>query len=87
MDPSIGAKIKQIYIMGGTTEGRGNQTMAGEFNIHSDPEGADIVISSMPPGVLTLVQYVHCEMIEIVDRYRGSLRNTTHYLGRGMKSG
>lgn len=56
LDPSIANKIKEVYFIGGTTEGRGNQTMVAEFNIHSDPEAADIVLSSMPPGTLTMVR-------------------------------
>lgn len=56
LDPSIADKIKEVVFIGGTTEGRGNQTMVAEFNIHSDPEAADIVLSSMPPGVLTMVR-------------------------------
>jgi len=41
-DPTLGARIAGISIMGGGTFG--NVTPAAEFNIHFDPEAADIVL-------------------------------------------
>ena len=46
MDPSIIAKIKHVYVMGGTVNGWGNMTLTGEFNFLSDPEAAKICIAS-----------------------------------------
>jgi purine nucleosidase len=43
--PSIAKQIKQLILMGGSTD-RGNHTPAAEFNIFADPEAASIVFNS-----------------------------------------
>ncbi len=43
-DPSLASRIAGISIMGGGTFG--NVTPAAEFNIHFDPEAADVVVRS-----------------------------------------
>ncbi|XP_062983563.1 nucleoside hydrolase-like [Elgaria multicarinata webbii] len=45
MDPTLPKKLKNVFIMGGNTEGRGNITVCGEFNFASDPEAAYIVLN------------------------------------------
>uniref|UniRef100_A0A087YCG4 Si:dkey-4e7.3 n=1 Tax=Poecilia formosa TaxID=48698 RepID=A0A087YCG4_POEFO len=45
MDPSLPAKLKRLYIMGGNTESRGNTSVCGEFNFTDDPEAAYIVLN------------------------------------------
>ncbi|XP_056611754.1 inosine-uridine preferring nucleoside hydrolase isoform X2 [Triplophysa dalaica] len=45
LEPSIGQKLKGLYIMGGNTDSRGNTTMCGEFNFAVDPEAAYIVLN------------------------------------------
>ncbi|ADU50368.1 Inosine/uridine-preferring nucleoside hydrolase [Thermaerobacter marianensis DSM 12885] len=42
-DPSIAAKVKTLYIMGGTYFAPGNITPAAEYNFYVDPEAARIV--------------------------------------------
>lgn len=44
-DPSAADKIAELVLMGGSTD-RGNHTPAAEFNIHADPEAADIVFNA-----------------------------------------
>ncbi|XP_057686411.1 inosine-uridine preferring nucleoside hydrolase-like [Corythoichthys intestinalis] len=44
MDPSLPARLKGLYIMGGNIESRGNTTACGEFNFLADPEAAYIVL-------------------------------------------
>ncbi|CAI5638137.1 unnamed protein product [Oreochromis niloticus] len=44
LDPSLPKKLKAVYIMGGTTESKGNVTICGEFNFVCDPEAAYIVL-------------------------------------------
>ena len=47
-EPSIVKRIKEIVLMGGSTN-KGNITKAAEFNILVDPEAADICFSSGVP--------------------------------------
>lgn len=47
--PEIIAKIKELYIMGGVVDGRGNESPVAEFNFYTDPESAYEVLNS---GVL-----------------------------------
>lgn len=44
MDPSFPSKLKDLYIMGGNMESRGNTTACGEFNFVADPEAAYMVL-------------------------------------------
>ncbi|XP_048861526.1 inosine-uridine preferring nucleoside hydrolase-like [Brienomyrus brachyistius] len=48
LDPTFPKKLKGLYIMGGTTEARGNSTMCAEFNFAADPEAAYIVLNDFP---------------------------------------
>jgi inosine/uridine nucleosidase len=50
--PDIASRIKEIVLMGGAI-GLGNTTPAAEFNIHADPEAANIVFGSGLP--LTMI--------------------------------
>ncbi|KAG8586752.1 hypothetical protein GDO81_005473 [Engystomops pustulosus] len=43
MDPSLPKKLKNLCIMGGNIQGRGNITVCAEFNFFMDPEAAYIV--------------------------------------------
>ncbi|XP_034153541.1 inosine-uridine preferring nucleoside hydrolase [Esox lucius] len=45
MEPSFPSKLKDLYIMGGNIESRGNTTMCAEFNFAADPEAAYIVLN------------------------------------------
>ncbi|GAA6225139.1 inosine-uridine preferring nucleoside hydrolase-like [Lates japonicus] len=44
LDPSFPDKLKALYIMGGTSEARGNVTVCGEFNFVADAEAACTVL-------------------------------------------
>ncbi|KEQ24811.1 nucleoside hydrolase [Paenibacillus tyrfis] len=48
-DPALPAKIKHVYVMGGTIHSPGNVTPVAEANIWGDPEAADAVFSSGLP--------------------------------------
>ncbi|KAL3856548.1 hypothetical protein ACJMK2_011286 [Sinanodonta woodiana] len=48
LDPSFGNKLKEVFIMGGNTEGRGNSTVSAEFNFGADPEAAFVTLSDLP---------------------------------------
>ena len=47
-EPRLRGRIAELVLMGGSTE-RGNHTPAAEFNIHADPEAADIVFAAGLP--------------------------------------
>lgn len=44
LDPHFPQKLKDLYIMGGNMEGKGNVTLCGEFNFVTDPESAYVVL-------------------------------------------
>ncbi|XP_029005181.1 inosine-uridine preferring nucleoside hydrolase isoform X2 [Betta splendens] len=44
LDPCFPKKLKDLYIMGGNMEGKGNLTLNAEFNFAMDPESAYIVL-------------------------------------------
>ncbi|KAG8586532.1 hypothetical protein GDO81_005407 [Engystomops pustulosus] len=46
MDATFPKKIKNLFIMGGNMESRGNITVCGEFNFACDPEAAYVVLNS-----------------------------------------
>ncbi|KAK2140937.1 hypothetical protein LSH36_1201g00048 [Paralvinella palmiformis] len=47
IDPDLGRKFKACYMMGGNYEGKGNITNSAEFNFHSDPEAAAVVLEEL----------------------------------------
>jgi len=50
---TLALKFKEIIVMGGVADGRGNESPVAEFNIAIDPEAADLVFHSGAP--LTMV--------------------------------
>lgn len=59
LDPEFGRKLKELVIMGGNSEGKGNTTPGAEFNFHSDPEAAGVVLTEIGCPIL-LVPYETC---------------------------
>lgn len=45
-DPDFVGNVKQLVIMGGSNNGRGNITAAGEFNFYVDPHAARVVFEA-----------------------------------------
>lgn len=45
LDPGFLGGLKQLVIMGGTIDARGNETATGEFNFTWDPEAASVVLN------------------------------------------
>ena len=43
MDPTFPQRVKRLVVMGGSNNGRGNITAAGEFNFYVDPHAARTV--------------------------------------------
>jgi purine nucleosidase len=57
--PDIAPRIREIVMMGGAYFEVGNITPAAEFNIHVDPEAADIVLRSGVPIVMHPLDVTH----------------------------
>ncbi|XP_076105888.1 nucleoside hydrolase-like [Mytilus galloprovincialis] len=55
-DPDFGGKLKEVFIMGGNIEGRGNINLCAEFNFYADPEAAYITIQELkcPINILSM---------------------------------
>lgn len=70
--PDAATRIREIVLMGGSTE-RGNRTPAAEFNIHTDPEAADIVFRSGVPITMCGLNVTHQALAtpEVVARFNG----------------
>lgn len=70
-DPTLAERIAGISIMGGGTFG--NVTAMAEFNIHFDPEAADIVLRCGAPIVLCGLDLTHQLLVDdaMVARSRG----------------
>ncbi|NUK50565.1 nucleoside hydrolase [Streptomyces lunaelactis] len=70
--PDAAERIREIVLMGGSTE-RGNRTPAAEFNIHVDPEAADIVFRSGVPVTMCGLNVTHQALAtpEVLARLEG----------------
>ena len=44
-DSSFASKLKELLIMGGSSNGEGNVTTNAEFNFYFDPEAAYVVVN------------------------------------------
>ncbi len=61
--PEIVGKVREIVLMGGAHFEVGNITPAAEFNIHVDPQAADIVFSSGVPIVVMPLDVTHKALV------------------------
>jgi purine nucleosidase len=52
LDPTLPSRIGRLVVMGGAVTGKGNTSIAAEFNIAFDPEAAAIVFESFPDIIL-----------------------------------
>lgn len=57
--PTISEKITEVVIMGGAINVPGNATPHAEFNIHTDPESAQIIFGSDLPITLVPLDVTH----------------------------
>lgn len=56
--PDVASVIDRVVFMGGST-GQGNVTPYAEFNVHADPEAADVVLHSGIPVVMCGLNVTH----------------------------
>lgn len=59
LDTSFSSNLKQVYIMGGNIEGKGNITPNMEFNFYCDPEAAKITLQEFKCP-LTIIPWEVC---------------------------
>ncbi len=59
-DPELSSKLAGMFIMGGNHEGIGNETLSAEFNFHSDPEAAHIVLDKAGACSTTIATWELC---------------------------
>ncbi|KAJ4455539.1 putative nucleoside hydrolase [Paratrimastix pyriformis] len=48
LEPALPTLVRQIVVMGGSTQGVGNTTAVGEFNVCADPEAAKVILEAFP---------------------------------------
>lgn len=74
-EPAIVPKIAAISLMGGAI-GLGNVTPAAEFNIHTDPEAADIVFRCGRPITMVPLEVTHQALAtsDVTGRLRAARR-------------
>lgn len=50
-DPGFAGRVREVIVMGGSINARGNITPAAEYNIYVDPEAADVVAKAGFPSL------------------------------------
>jgi purine nucleosidase len=70
--PELAERVREIVLMGGSTD-VGNVEPLAEFNIHVDPEAADVVFSSGLPVTMCGLNVTHQALAteEVLERLRG----------------
>jgi purine nucleosidase len=70
--PDLAERVREIVLMGGSTD-VGNVEPLAEFNIHVDPEAADVVFSSGLPVTMCGLNVTHQALATeaVLDRLRG----------------
>jgi inosine-uridine nucleoside N-ribohydrolase len=70
--PDLAERVREIVLMGGSTD-VGNVEPLAEFNIHVDPEAADVVFSSGLPVTMCGLNVTHQALAteEVLERLRG----------------
>jgi len=89
LDPQFSQNLKEIHIMGGNMEGKGNVTACTEFNFHSDPEAADVTLREFDCP-LTIVSWEvcvsHAMPWEWFDAWTSRGSRNSDLIGKMMKS-
>jgi purine nucleosidase len=70
--PDLAQRVREIVLMGGSTD-VGNVAPLAEFNIHVDPEAADVVFSSGLPVTMCGLNVTHQALATeaVLERVRG----------------
>jgi purine nucleosidase len=80
--PDIARRLRSIVVMGGAQHARGNVTSNAEFNMHVDPDAADIVLRAGIP--LTLVPLDVTQKVIVTPPRNAALRAIGTPVGRAV---
>ena len=77
-EPKLGARVKEIVLMGGGLFEGGNTTPAAEFNIYVDPEAAQMVMHCGAPITMIPLDLTHQTLTSdaIIERFRAMPNQT-----------
>ena len=59
LDPQMPKKLKEVFVLGGNMEGKGDSSVCAEQNFHHDPEAAFCVLEEIPN--ITLLPFEVCD--------------------------
>lgn len=75
ISPELENQIKDIIIMGGAVNSKGNITPEAEFNIYVDPEAADFIFKTKIDK--TLVPLGVCNKVVLTEKYFHQIKHNT----------
>ena len=88
LDPAICSKVKDLVIMGGNIEAKGNAFVSAEFNFHADVEAAHIVLNAFTTPISLVTWEVclnHGFAWDFYDSYCGLGTNKSHFVKKISK--
>lgn len=82
--PRLHERIERLYVMGGAVRAEGNTIPGAEYNIHSDPEAAAIVLrAGVPITLIGLNVTMRCVFPrELSERLKDSDDHVQRFVGR-----
>jgi len=87
LDVEFPSLVKELILMGGTHQGRGNVTATSEFNIYADAEAAHIVLSKFGDNKISIISWeltITCGFSwEWIDKLK--LEKENHFFVRILK--
>lgn len=88
LDPGICSKLKDIIIMGGNIEARGNVYLSAEFNFHFDVEAAHVVLNEFTSPIFLVTWEVclnHALSWDFYDAYCAQGTKKSHFVTKISK--
>ncbi|XP_068750044.1 nucleoside hydrolase-like [Montipora capricornis] len=82
LDPSICSKLKNLVIMGGNIEAKGNMFVSAEFNFHADVEAAYVVLNEVTSPISLVTWEVclnHAFALDFCDVYISQGTRKSHF--------
>ncbi len=85
IDPKFAPRCKSLTWMGGSASGKGNATLAAEFNAHADADAAHAVFAAWPDKRLTMVPWELCHAGGITWPQYHAITSGTSFMARYLK--